>query len=150
MPRSPRERLRAFAFGRSARGEATLGAVIGGDRLLWPILGGEMADPKLPALTITTLGKATRAESDEQRLESWIASLTSAHSRRNSRLPPGASSPSSRPGACVTVEDTRDALGRITRDVSEATGRQYVLRVKSLLGYAHRLRYAHFNAGAHL
>ena len=32
--------------------------------------------------------------------------------------------------------------------MSEATGRQYVLRVKSLLGYAHRLGYAPFNAGA--
>jgi len=48
----------------------------------------------------------------------------------------------------ATVEDARDSLGRITRDVSEATGRQYVLRVKSLLGYAHRLDYAPFNAGA--
>ena len=36
----------------------------------------------------------------------------------------------------------------ITKDVAEATGRQYVLRVKSLLGYAHRLGYAPFNAGA--
>ena len=41
-----------------------------------------------------------------------------------------------------------DALGRITRDVSETTGRQYVLRVKSLLSYAHRLGYAPLNAGA--
>ena len=98
---------------------------------------------RLPAVQITTMGRATRAESDAQLLESWIASLTSAHSRRNfevtarrflAELP--------------TVEDTRDALDRITRDVSEATGRQYVLRVKSLLGYAHRLGYAPFNAGA--
>ena len=37
------------------------------------------------------------------------------------------------------VVDVRDALGRITQDVSETAGRQYVLRVKSLLSYAHRL-----------
>jgi len=104
----------------------------------------------LPAVQITTHGKATRAESDEQLLESWIASLTSAHSRRNfevtarrflAELPAGGL-------RAATVEDTRDALSRITRDVSEATGRQYVLRLKSLLGYAHRLGYAPFNAGA--
>ena len=96
------------------------------------------------------LGKATRADGDDQMLESWLASLNSAHSRRNfevtarrflAELPAGGL-------RAATVEDTRDALGRITRDVSEATGRQYVLRVKSLLGYAHRLGYAPFNAGA--
>src|SRR5215471_5182622 len=105
---------------------------------------------RLPAVHITTVGRATRAESDEQLLESWIASLTSAHSRRNfevtvrrflAELPAGGL-------RAATVEDTRDALGRITREVSEATRRQYVLRVKSLLGYAHRLGYAPFNAGA--
>jgi integrase/recombinase XerD len=44
----------------------------------------------------------------------------------------------------ATVEDMRDALSRITGDVSEATGRQYALRMKSLLGYALRLGYAPF------
>ena len=43
---------------------------------------------------------------------------------------------------------TSDALARITGQVSETTGRQYVLRVKSLLSYAQRLGYATFNAGA--
>jgi NAD(P)-dependent dehydrogenase (short-subunit alcohol dehydrogenase family) len=83
-------------------------------------------------------------------LESWLANLTSARSRRNfevtarrflSELPAGRL-------RAATVEDVRDALARITADVSEVTGRQYVLRVKSLLGYAHRLGYAPFNAGA--
>jgi len=105
---------------------------------------------RLPAVQITTVGRATRAESDEQMLESWLASLSSAHSRRNfettgrrflAELPAGGL-------RTATVEDTRDALDGITREVSEATGRQYVLRVKSLLGYAHRLGYAPFNAGA--
>jgi site-specific recombinase XerD len=48
----------------------------------------------------------------------------------------------------ATVEDVRDALARITAGVAETTGRQYVLRVKSLLGYAHPLGYAPFNADA--
>jgi integrase/recombinase XerD len=105
---------------------------------------------KLPAVQIVTLAKATRAENDEQLLESWVANLTSPHSRRNfevtvrrflTELPAGGL-------RAATVEDVRDALGRITRDVSEGSGRQYLLRVKSLLGYAHRLGYAPFNAGA--
>ena len=32
--------------------------------------------------------------------------------------------------------------------LSEASARQYVLRIKSLLGYAHALGYTPFNAGA--
>jgi hypothetical protein len=64
-----------------------------------------------------------------------------AHSRRNfevtarrflAELPAGGL-------RAATVEDVRDALGRIAAGVSEATGRQYVLRTKSLLGYANRL-----------
>jgi integrase/recombinase XerD len=37
---------------------------------------------------------------------------------------------------------------RITQGVAETTGRHYVLRVKSLLGYAHRLGYSPLNPGA--
>lgn len=48
------------------------------------------------------------------------------------------------------VLDDVDALRRVTRDVSEATGRQYTLRIKSLLTYAHELGYTHFNANGHL
>jgi integrase/recombinase XerD len=48
----------------------------------------------------------------------------------------------------ATVEDTRDALERITGGMTETSAHQLVLRVKSLLGYAHRLGYAPFNAGA--
>jgi len=92
----------------------------------------------LPAVQVTALGRATRAESDSQILESWLASLTSAHSRRNfevtarrflAELPAGGL-------RAATVEDVRDALGRITQGVAETTG------------YAHRLGYAPFNAGA--
>ena len=35
-----------------------------------------------------------------------------------------------------------------TEGVGDATTRRYMLRVKSLLSYAHKLRYTHFNAGA--
>jgi site-specific recombinase XerD len=104
----------------------------------------------LSAVTVMTLGRATRAENDEQLLDSWLANLTSAHSRRNfevtarrflAELPAGGL-------RAASVEDVRDALARITAGVAETTGRQYVLRVKSLLGYVHRLGYAPFNAGA--
>ena len=72
---------------------------------------------------------------DEQLLESWVASLISEHSRRNfettgrrflSLLPEGGL-------RAATVEDVRDVLVVITRDVSEAAVLQYVLRIKSLL-----------------
>jgi len=110
-----------------------------------------MADEKnLPApVQITSLAKATRADSDEQLLQSWLASLLSQHSRRNfettarrflAELPSGAL-------RAATVEDVRDALAVITRDVSASAGRQYSLRVKSLLSYGHDLGYLQFNAG---
>ena len=43
----------------------------------------EKTTSNLQAVTVTTLGRATRAENDEQMLGSWLANLTSAHSRRN-------------------------------------------------------------------
>jgi integrase/recombinase XerD len=46
------------------------------------------------------------------------------------------------------VEDVREALDTVSGGLSDATARQYVLRVKSLLGYAHKLGYTRFNAGA--
>jgi integrase/recombinase XerD len=45
------------------------------------------------------------------------------------------------------VEDVRDALAKITDRLADATAAQYVLRMKSLLGYAHKLGYSAFNAG---
>jgi hypothetical protein len=47
----------------------------------------------------------------------------------------------------ATVEDVRDALEKASHGVGDAARRQYVLRVKSLLGYAHKLGYTVFNAG---
>jgi integrase/recombinase XerD len=75
--------------------------------------------------------------------------LHSPHTRRNfevtarrflAELPMGLRS--------AAVEDVCEALGKVTHGVGDATARQYVLRVKSLLGYAHKLGFAPFNAGA--
>jgi site-specific recombinase XerD len=93
------------------------------------------------------IARATRAENDAEVLASWVASLESDHSRRNfektarrflAGLPMGL--------RAATVEDVRDALAAIATK-SEASTRQYVLRVKSLLSYAHELGYTQFNAG---
>jgi len=62
-------------------------------------------------------------------LASWLASLTSDHTRRNfevtarrflAALPMGL--------RAATVEDVRDALEALRAEVSETAGRQYVLR----------------------
>jgi integrase/recombinase XerD len=50
----------------------------------------------------------------------------------------------------ATVEDVRDGMGKVTGGLAETTARQYVLRIKSLLGYAHGLGYTPFNAGARI
>jgi integrase/recombinase XerD len=97
---------------------------------------------------IATLSPGTRAQSDAELVESWAASLASAHSRRNfektalrflEALPAGIRK--------ATVEDVREALAKITEGRSDATAQQYVLRVKSLLSYGHKLGYMPFNAG---
>jgi integrase/recombinase XerD len=106
--------------------------------------------PKVPANLPITLVRATRAESDEALLKSWLRSLGSPHTQRNfevtarrflAELPEGGL-------RAATVEDVRDALGSMSAGLSEASARQYVLRIKSLLGYAHALGYTPFNAGA--
>src|SRR5215831_5188218 len=93
--------------------------------------------------------KATRAETDEQLLQSWLKSLSSPHTRRNfettarrvlAELPMGLRD--------ATVEDVRTALENVTQGVGKATRQQYILRTKSLLGYAHKVGYTPFNAGA--
>jgi integrase/recombinase XerD len=100
-----------------------------------------------PPQRIVTQG--TRADSDQQLLESWLASLASPHTRINfeitarrflAALPMGL--------RAAMVEDVREALDTVSQGLSDATARQYVLRIKSLLGYAHKLGYTPFNAGA--
>jgi integrase/recombinase XerD len=107
-----------------------------------------MSRNKLPTPLRIEVVKATRSETDEQLMQSWLKSLNSPHTRLNfeitarrflDALPVGL--------RAATVEDARDALDKITHDRSDATRRQYVLRIKSLLGYAHKLGYTKFNAG---
>jgi integrase/recombinase XerD len=106
--------------------------------------------PKISANLPITFVKATRAESDEALLKSWLRSLNSPHTQRNfevtarrflAELPEGGM-------RSAAVEDVRDALTGMSAGLSEASARQYVLRIKSLLGYAHALGYTPFNAGA--
>jgi site-specific recombinase XerD len=103
----------------------------------------------LPAHRIGTLATGTRAKSDAELVRSWADGLRSTHSRRNfektalrflGALPAGGIRK-------ATVEDVREALAKITEGLSDATAQQYVLRVKSLLSYGHKLGYMAFNAG---
>jgi integrase/recombinase XerD len=48
----------------------------------------------------------------------------------------------------ATVKDVQTAVENVTDRVSKATRQQYILRTKSLLGYAHKVGYTPFNAGA--
>lgn len=105
----------------------------------------------VPAHRVVSLVRATRAQTDEQLLTSWLESLGSPHTRRNfeqtarrflAELPMGL--------RAATVEDVRDAMGQVTKGLAESTARQYLLRIKSLLGYAHGLGYTPFNAGARI
>ena len=107
-----------------------------------------MSRKTLPAHRIGTL-PGTRARSDAELVKSWAGNLRSAHSRRNfemtalrflEALPAGGI-------RTATVEDVREALAKITECKSDATASQYVLRVKSLLSYGHKLGYMPFNAG---
>jgi integrase/recombinase XerD len=103
---------------------------------------------KLPVKHRIDVLRATRAETDEQLLASWLDSLNSPHTRRNfettarrllAELPMGL--------RAATVEDVRDALRKVTEGLAGTTASQYVLRAKSLLTYAHKLGFTPFNAG---
>ena len=92
---------------------------------------------------------ATSATSDLQLVESWVDSLSSVHSKRNFEMT------AKRfleylDGSIrhATVEDVRQAIAAMTADRATSTVRQYTLRVKGLLSYAHKLGYTMFNAGA--
>jgi integrase/recombinase XerD len=78
-----------------------------------------------------------------------VASLNSAHSRRNcAKTAQRFLAELGAPLRAATVEDVREALTAITSDLAPTSARQIVLRVKSLLSYGHRLGYLTFNAGA--
>lgn len=91
---------------------------------------------------------ATAATTDQQLVDSWLASLRSDHSRRNfattaERFLAALACPLRH----ARVEDVRTALDLLSAGVSASTARQYLMRVKSLLSYAHKLGYTPFNAG---
>jgi integrase/recombinase XerD len=105
---------------------------------------------KLPVVPATVHAiAATKASTDEALAASWVASLNSAHSRRNcERTAQRFLAELGVPLRQATVEDVRAALERITEGLAPTSARQIVLRVKSLLSYGHRLGYLPFNAGA--
>jgi hypothetical protein len=83
--------------------------------------------PKVPLNLPITLVRATRAETDEALLKSWVRSLNSTHGQRNFAVTaPGAFWPSSPDGGlrAATVEDVRDGLAGISAGLSEASARQ--------------------------
>jgi site-specific recombinase XerD len=107
--------------------------------------------PKRANLTthrIGTLATGTRAESDAELVASWVQSLASPHTQRNFERTALRFLEALRGGIRnATIEDVREALAKITDGLSDATAQQYVLRVKSLLSYGHKLGYMAFNAG---
>jgi integrase/recombinase XerD len=101
--------------------------------------------------------KATRAKSDKALLESWIASLPAKTTQEKFRVTAERFLAALAPIGLreATVEDVREARDHIGRnaageELSQATRRQYELRIKSLLSYAHKLGYTLFNAGVTL
>ena len=97
---------------------------------------------------IGTLSPGTSARSDAELVALVGAVAGVGHTQRNfektalrflEALPVGIRK--------ATVEDVREALAKITEGASDATAQQYVLRVKSLLSYGHKLGYMPFNAG---
>ena len=91
---------------------------------------------------------ATRAKSDDELLDSWVASLGSEHSQKKFRttierfleyLGVGLRQ--------AVVEDVREAIEKVTAGTAQSTTRQYTLRIKAFLSYAHKLGYTIFNAG---
>lgn len=95
---------------------------------------------------------ATRASNDEAIVESWLAGMGSDATRTNFGKTAGrflaAISSRGLTLRTATVEDVREAIDAIGQGGAPSTARQYAQRVKSLLGYAHRLGYLQFNAGA--
>jgi integrase/recombinase XerD len=104
--------------------------------------------PTLPAAP-TTAFRATSATSDEMLVESWIAGMTSKHTKRNNGRTAerfiAALAPLSLRDA--TVEDIRAALDTITAGMAPSSRATTVGHVKSLLSYGTRLGYLPFNAG---
>ena len=95
---------------------------------------------------------ATRARTDADIVESWLAEMGSPATRANfGKTAERFIAELSLLGLTLrtaTVEDVRDVIATLGTGSAPSTARQYTQRVKSLLGYAHRLGYLTFNAGA--
>jgi integrase/recombinase XerD len=103
---------------------------------------------KLPAAITITATAATSATTDRQLVDSWVASLGSAHSRRNFETTATRFlNALQQPLRQATVEDVRHALEKLAVGLAPTSAHQAVLRIKSLLTYGHRLGYLRFNAG---
>ena len=108
-------------------------------------------DVPAPRRGLVQIVRATRADTDEQLLASWVGSLGSPHTRRNFERTARRFLAELHMGLrAATVEDVREALDKVVAGLAETSARQCVLRVKSLLGYAHGLGYTPFNAGARI
>jgi len=96
----------------------------------------------------SALPVATKAKSDDELLDSWVASLGSEHSQRNFRVTIERFLAALGCGLRqAVVEDVREAVATVTTGTAPSTTRQYTLRIKAFLTYAHRLGYTLFNAG---
>jgi integrase/recombinase XerD len=107
---------------------------------------------KLPAPVSIARPIGTKATTDQQLVASWVANLTSAHSKRDfdvtSRRFLAKLQAQSLTLRTATVEDVRDAINAIAAGQTLTSARQTMLRVKSLLSYGQRLGYLQSNAGA--
>ena len=97
--------------------------------------------------------KQTRASNDQELVASWLANLPSAHSRRNfaataDRLLEELRRRGMTLQTAVEIETVREVLAAMTDRCAYSTSRQYMLRVKSLFGYARRLGYTLTNPAA--
>jgi site-specific recombinase XerD len=114
-----------------------------------PVATGQTLVPHSGAALSPAVPRATSASTDQQLLDSWIAGLSSEHSKRNFRVT--ADRFVTALGCSLrqaTVEDVRSAIDTITAGVAASTRRQHTMRIKSLLSYGHRLGFTVFNAGA--
>jgi integrase/recombinase XerD len=118
-------------------------------------MGGELVVTPRQAVLEADFGpvdRLTRADTDEQLVDAWLAGLASDHSRRNFAATAGRflgalNQRGLSLRSLTTIEDLQQILVALTAGRSASTTRQYVLRVKSLLGFAHKLGYCRVNPG---
>ena len=97
-------------------------------------------------------GAMTRARNDAEIVTSWLDGMHSAHTRAAFAMTADRFMAQLAARALtlrtLTVEDAREIVAAIGMGMAPSTAAQYAARIKSLLGYAHRIGYAPFNAGA--